>query len=434
MGVAAAMRIHHRRLIALWRATFARLQRQECVPAWPADYHAGMPLSQINHIQLLRYASLFNYACVGIPLLRTQTVIAEMLEQGRPAYYFELWLASYLLFGLVFWFLTHDMGARYVSIPRRVGQIGLLLLLNALAIAIGWLSQSSLSALLLVVVAVALPWILPLRVGLAWMVLQNFSLLPVFASWSSFSLSLAFLQSSLYVGISALTFVTSLVAKQQVEARDEQRRLNTELRSTRVLLAESSRLAERMRISRELHDLVGHHLTALSLNLEVASHMVTGAAHEHVRQAQSVARLLLSDVREVVSQLREGDSIDLSEALHSLVEGVPGLRIHLQLPPRFTVDDPRRAQVLLRCAQEIITNAVRHAGARNLWISFGYSDDHALLIRARDDGRGASQLSHGNGLTGMRERLAQFGGRLDIVTARDQGFLIDARLPLEGTQ
>lgn len=404
------------------------------MPAWPADYHAGMPLSQFNHIQLLRYASLFNYACVGIPLLRTQTVIAEMLEQGRPAYFFELWLACYLLFGLVFWFLTHDMGARYVSIARRVGQIGLLLLLNALAIAIGWLSQSSLSALLLVVVAVALPWILPLRVGLAWMVLQNFSLLPVFASWSSFSVSLAFLQSSLYVGISALTFVTSLVAKQQVEARDDQRRLNTELRSTRVLLAESSRLAERMRISRELHDLVGHHLTALSLNLEVASHMVTGTAHEHVRQAQSVARLLLSDVREVVSQLREGDSIDLSGALRSLVEGVPGLRIHLQLPPLFTVDDPRRAQVLLRCAQEIITNAVRHAGARNLWISFEYSPDNELLIRARDDGRGASELSQGHGLTGMRERLAQFGGRLDIVTARDQGFLIDARLPLEGTQ
>ncbi len=75
------------------------------------------------------------------------------------------------------------------------------------------------------------------------------------------------------------------------------------------MLTESSRIAERMRISRELHDLVGHHLTALSLNLEVANHLVGGAAQEHVRQAQTVARLLLTDVREAVSQLREDATI-----------------------------------------------------------------------------------------------------------------------------
>jgi signal transduction histidine kinase len=228
-------------------------------------------------------------------------------------------------------------------------------------------------------------------------------------------------------------FVTSVVAKQQAEAREDQRRLNSELRATRTLLAESSRLAERMRISRELHDLIGHHLTALSLNLEVASHLVSGQAQDHVRQAQSVAKLLLGDVREVVSQLRDEDSIDLTQALQNLVEGVPGLAIHLELPPRFSVDDPKRAQVLLRCAQEIITNTVRHAGARNLWLRFERSgDQRQMAIHARDDGRGASQVKPGNGLAGMRERLAQYGGRLDIVTAKDQGFALDAWLPLEG--
>jgi len=229
-----------------------------------------------------------------------------------------------------------------------------------------------------------------------------------------------------------LAFVTALVTKQQVEAREEQRRLNSELRATRTLLAESSRLGERMRISRELHDLIGHHLTALSLNLEVASHLVQGQAQDHVRQAQSVAKLLLGDVREVVSQLRDEDSIDLTQALQSLTEGVPGLAIHLELPPRFSVDDPKRAQVLLRCAQEIITNTVRHAGARNLWLRFERNGDRQMAIHARDDGHGASQLKQGNGLSGMRERLAQYGGRLDIVTAKDQGFALDAWLPLEG--
>ncbi|HNV07347.1 MAG: sensor histidine kinase [Dokdonella sp.] len=393
-----------------------------------------MPASPFNHIQLLRYASLFTYACVGIPLLQYETVVAEMLEGNRPAYFYDLWLGCYLAFGLVFWFLTHDMGARNPSGLRRLVQILLLLVLNLLAIAVGWLSQSGLCALLLVVVSVALPWILNLQVGVAWMVLQNFSLLPLFASWPNYSLSQAIWQAAMYLGISTTTFVTSMIAWQQAEAREEQRRLNAELRATRALLAESSRLGERMRISRELHDLVGHHLTALSLNLEVASHLVSGQAQEHVRQAQSVARLLLSDVREVVSQLREDDSIDLTAALHALVEGVPGLQIHLDLPARFTVDDPRRAQLLLRCAQEIITNTVRHAGARNLWLAFERTSDRRLAIHARDDGHGSAQLKHGNGLSGMQERLSQFGGQLDIATAKDQGFTLDAWLPMEATQ
>ncbi|HEX7770687.1 MAG TPA: ATP-binding protein, partial [Dokdonella sp.] len=150
-------------------------------------------------------------------------------------------------------------------------------------------------------------------------------------------------------------------------------------------------------------------------------------------QAQSVAKLLLGDVREVVSQLREGDSIDLTQALRNLTEGVPGLAIHLELPPRFSVDDPRRAQVLLRCAQEIITNTVRHAGARNLWLRFERNADRQMVIHAQDDGQGAPEFRQGNGLSGMRERLAQFGGRLDIVTGKGRGFALDALLPLEGT-
>jgi len=394
-----------------------------------------MPWPQFNHIQLLRYAGLFQYASVGTPFLRYDTVVEDLAQKQLPGSYVHLWLACYVVFGVVYWYLTHDLGDRRRTPLRRALQIGLLVVLNLMAVAIGWFSQSGISALLLAVVAVVLPWLLPLRIGIAWMVLQNFSLVPVFASIRepAFSLSDAFLQSSLYSGFIVLAFVTALVTKQQVEAREEQRRLNSELRATRTLLAESSRLGERMRISRELHDLVGHHLTALSLNLEVASHLVQGQAQEHVRQAQSVAKLLLSDVREVVSQLREGDSIDLTQALTNLTEGVPGLAIHLELPPRFSVDDPKRAQVLLRCAQEIITNTVRHAGARNLWLSFERSEDRQMAIHARDDGRGAAEFTQGNGLAGMRERLAQFGGKVDIVTGRGQGFALSAQLPLEGT-
>ena len=143
---------------------------------------APMAWPQFNHVQLLRYAGLFTYACVGIPLIRYDALVEEMLVKQRPGYYVDLWLACYFLFGLVFWFLTHNLGARRPTWPERLGQIVLLLVLNAAAIAIGWISQSGLCALLLVVVALVLPWLLPLRASAIWMVLQNFSLIPVFMS------------------------------------------------------------------------------------------------------------------------------------------------------------------------------------------------------------------------------------------------------------
>ncbi|HEY2396110.1 MAG TPA: sensor histidine kinase [Rudaea sp.] len=383
--------------------------------------------SPFNHVSLLRFTGLFTYACTGVPLL-SATWRGPDIATGSPEY--VGWCVAYAIFGLAYWFATHDLGRRRPGLQR----VPLMVAMNLAAFAIGWFSHSGISGILTSLVAGVVPWTLPLMAGVAWVLLQSYTLTPVFVEWLDSGWMAAFVQCSLFMGFSAFTYVTSLVAKQQADSRDELRRLNSELRATRTLLTESSRIAERMRISRDLHDLIGHHLTALSLNLEVASHLVGGTAQEHVRQAQSVAKLLLSDVREVVSQLRENDNIDLSEALRTLVEGVPGLAIHLELPPRFSVDDPLRAQVLLRCAQEVITNTVRHSGARNLWLRCERTPTNELAIHARDDGRGAGDMQQGNGLTGMRERLAQVGGRLDIVTARDQGFALDAWLPLEANR
>ena len=387
-----------------------------------------MRLASFNHIRLLRYAGLFTYICVGIPLLGDSWHPDKLVSWSFD---YVAWLVSYLVFGPAYWLITQNLGRRGNAWQAK---LPLLVVMNVSAFAIGYFTQTGLPAILLMVIAGVVPWVLPFWPGLAWVALQNFSMVPVFAERGEFTFFDALVQSMLYLGFSAFTYVTALVAKQQTDSREEQRRLNSELRATRTLLTESSRIGERMRISRELHDLVGHHLTALSLNLEVASHLVGGTAQEHVRQAQSVAKLLLSDVREVVSQLREDDAIDLTEALKTLVEGVPGITIHLDLPPRFSVDDPRRAQVLLRCAQEIITNAVRHADARNLWLRFERTEANELAMHAHDDGRGAGELRQGNGLTGMRERLAQIGGRLAITTARDQGFALDAWLPLEAAR
>ncbi|MEP6899421.1 MAG: histidine kinase, partial [Rhodanobacter sp.] len=306
-----------------------------------------------NHVRLLRYVGFFTYLTVGTPLV-TNWASERINELQQPRLSLLLWTLCYLVFGLTYWMVTSNLGSRRYLGLKLAG----LALMTLSAVAVGWYSHSGLSAMLMVVASLALPWLLPFWLAVFWLVLQQLSLVPVFATFSEFGHSsvLIGMQTCLYLGISMLVFVASSVASQQAEQREAQRRLNSELRATRALLAESSRIAERMRIARDLHDLIGHHLTALSLNLEVASHLTNDAAGEHVRKAQSTAKHLLADVREVVSELRQDDAIDLTQALRSLTEGVPGLNVHVIMPPRFSVEDPRRAQVLLRCAQEIITN------------------------------------------------------------------------------
>jgi signal transduction histidine kinase len=134
-------------------------------------------------------------------------------------------------------------------------------------------------------------------------------------------------------------------------------------------------------------------------------------------------------VRGVVSALRGEDPIGLADALRILVDAVPEPRIHLQVADDLPVTDPLRAQTVLRCVQEIITNSVRHAHAANLWIELSRSDS-GLRIIARDDGRGAKEIRPGHGLLGMRERLEAVGGRLDIQSEVTRGFAINAWIPL----
>jgi len=383
----------------------------------------------VKNESLLRYAGLFTWGAVGLWLLifflDPESLPLYELE-GAPFTRIVRWVVVYLAFGLIYWGVTRDLNGARLRLLDHLS----LLVMTACAIGVSFFSGTALGSILLMVLAGLFPWLLPVRMAVFWLVLGNLAVVPVYANLMGFPWVVAILQAMGYLGFSSFVFVTALIAKRQVQAREEQRRLNAELRATRALLAESARVNERTRISRELHDLLGHHLTALSLNLEVAGHITEGQAQEHVKQAHTLAKLLLTDVREAVSQLREGGTIDLAAALRPLVNQVPSLDIRLDMQPELSIDDPERAHVLLRCVQEIITNAARHAGARHLWIELRREQDQ-LVVDARDDGRGADAYVAGNGLRGMRERVAQYGGTLDIETRRGAGFCL--RLALPGT-
>jgi signal transduction histidine kinase len=219
------------------------------------------------------------------------------------------------------------------------------------------------------------------------------------------------------------------IAIREERARQQLAETNAELRVATELLEMNSRTAERLRIARDLHDLLGHHLAALSINLEVARHITDGEAREQIEKSQAVTKLLLSDVRDVVSRMREDEPVDLTAAVKSLSEVIQKPALHLELAPDLAVTNASVAQVALRAIQEIITNSVRHSGARNLWLKLK-AIDNMLTIESRDDGCGTDAVRFGNGLRGMRERVEEARGAIEVTSMRGRGFAVDVRLPL----
>jgi len=135
-------------------------------------------------------------------------------------------------------------------------------------------------------------------------------------------------------------------------------------------------------------------------------------------------------VRDTVSQMRGGAGLDLKKALGALVQEVPLLDVHLELPERLRLENPLQAQIVLRCVQEIITNTLRHAQASHLWL-FITCEGGQLEVHARDDGQGmAPDALEGNGMRGMRERLLEVGGRLEVNSIALEGTRLRFGFPL----
>ncbi len=377
---------------------------------------------------ITRTAGLAVWATVVIPAILA-------LAAPRPGSLHAAWytqalaLVPFAAFGPMFWWNTRRI---HHSAPAR-SSIALL----ALQAVMSLLTVSD----LVILVALEVPFILMGRTGLlATVVLVMTSAARAFAAGGEGFLGplpwLSHLPYGLVMGLTiatnavwqGLAFAGGYLVAGQHRSAGELVRINAELRATQQLLADSSRLAERLHISRELHDAVGHHLAVLSLSLELAALRANGPAAPPVREAQAVAKLLLADVRDTVSSLRHHRPVDLRRALLTLVAGTSEPRIHLALPDQAELADPSQAHAVFRCVQEAITNAVRHAGARNVWIDLA-REPGRLELRIRDDGRGAPEATPGNGLTGMRERLEAAGGGLEIDRQPGQGFRLSAWLP-----
>jgi len=215
---------------------------------------------------------------------------------------------------------------------------------------------------------------------------------------------------------------------EEQSSKDQTVQLYRELKATQSLLKATTERNERIRIARDLHDSLGHQLTALSLQLEVASHIEADAKDLHLEQAKKISKSLLSDIRETVSDIRRKDDRELAVALRALATAIPNLEVILTINLDESCVDSTQIEVIFRSVQEALTNVAKHSKADKCYIDL---DNDACFIHVSiiDNGRKIDALNVGNGLKGMAERIKEINGSL-IYLSCDSGFDIQIKLPI----
>ncbi len=200
--------------------------------------------------------------------------------------------------------------------------------------------------------------------------------------------------------------------------------------------------AERVRIARELHDVVAHHVSVIALQSQAAEVLLPAdpeRAAEAVGEIGVTARNALTELRRLLGALRQDDDEVAARApqphvadLEPLVQSVrdAGLTVSCTVEGEPRPLPPGVDLSAYRIVQEALTNVLKHARATRADVVVRYGAEH-LLIRVVDDGTGGSGGNgQGHGLIGMRERVALFGGELSTGPRPGGGFTVEARLPL----
>ncbi|WP_278257979.1 sensor histidine kinase [Nocardioides convexus] len=208
-------------------------------------------------------------------------------------------------------------------------------------------------------------------------------------------------------------------------------------------------LAERTRLSREIHDSVGQGLSSINLLLQAAEQSWDGqpaAAREHVRTAAATARDGLDEVRRVVRDLAPADLADdptgaaLATALRrAAAASATGLEVEVRVHGTPVAVGSDVAAALVRTARGALANVREHAAAGRAALTLTYQVDEVVLD-VRDDGRGFDPSavratgSRGRGLAGIRDRASGLGGSTDVESAPGEGTTVSVRFPVAGEE
>jgi two-component system, NarL family, sensor histidine kinase DesK len=206
----------------------------------------------------------------------------------------------------------------------------------------------------------------------------------------------------------------------------QQKRIDNKLRMAHEEIEQLAAVAERERIARDLHDVLGHTLSVIVLKSELAGRLIDRDPHraaQEIADVEKTARTALSEVRQAIGGYRsQGLPAEMELARNTLQSAGVSFACESPLPQLHAAEET----VLCLAVREAVTNIVRHAQATHCRMRFTTSDDgyHSILIN--DDGP-HPKLQEGNGLRGMRERVQSLGGRFSITT--DPGVTLLIELP-----
>lgn len=309
---------------------------------------------------------------------------------------------------------------------QLAGRVSVLLQLAAALAMVALARYSSVPVLLIIAMAQLAQLLPPVRMALLFALVNGAMFLVYRDLWQT---STPWMGMLIYASFQLFAIMTSRYAFTAQRSRDALAAVNADLLATRSLLDESVRDSERLRLSRELHDVAGHKLTALKLNLRALQWQAPLRDNVQLALCAQLADELLGDIRGVVQQMRLHDGVELRELIERLAAPFPKPRLQLEMDAGLRVPSLEQAEAVLRTVQEALTNAARHAGADNLWLSV-HRREGQLRLEFRDDGRaGGGELRFGNGLTGMRERLEAAGGGVDARRGDGGGVQLSAWLP-----
>jgi signal transduction histidine kinase len=247
-------------------------------------------------------------------------------------------------------------------------------------------------------------------------------------------------------GVVILPFMTALVVIAGIAVAN--RRAYVESIQARAEQDARRRIdEERLRIARELHDVVAHTMATINVQAGVAAHVLSSrpeAVADSLQAIKTASKDGLRELRAILNVLRQADDADPTQPtpgtaqLETLISGASraGLDTTLTVTGEPVPLPSAVDLAAYRIVQESLTNAIRHAGPATAAVSLGYGRDE-LRIEVTDTGHGLGNLgaspNGGHGLAGMRERAATVGGTLETGPGPAGGFRVAARLPLNGT-
>lgn len=300
------------------------------------------------------------------------------------------------------------------------------LVLIAIVIAMIITSQPAtvVAPILLVVWVTFLPVVLSVK--LAWFAFVLINSLFVIITVLYKSNVASMLNSLSFVGFQLFSMSNTLLLQKESLQRIALEQTNLELAAAQQLLKEKAKTEERHRIYRDLHDSVGHQLTALSLNIEHARHQPPSDLIQFLDQTKQGISAAMTELRSLARLSREQTNVSLTDTVASLI--TPLANIQFKAEQAISVNDTHLAQQLIFVLKEGISNAIRHGSANTLQLQLETEAEQSCL-RLIDNGTGFKAAPKGTGLNGMQERLSTFKGHVELCHHKGGGTALCIYLP-----